>query len=127
MSLNGALSIAAGGLANVNAQLAVVSNNVANASTPDYSVETPNQENLFAGSQPLGVRTDATTRVVDQALQQSLFQQDSEVSGLQTTTGSLQSLDAVQGVSALPLPAGMHSGSNEAVPASPRVTVTRQA
>ena len=38
MSLAGTLSIATGSLANINAQLGLVGNNVANASTPDYSV-----------------------------------------------------------------------------------------
>ena len=37
MSLNGALLIASGGLANISRQMAVVSNNVANAGTPDYA------------------------------------------------------------------------------------------
>jgi flagellar hook-associated protein 1 FlgK len=97
MSLAGALSIATGGLANINAQLGLVSNNVANASTPDYSVETANQQSLTAGGQPLGVQTEAATRAIDLALQQSAFQQDSTVSGLTTTTTSLQALDALQG------------------------------
>jgi flagellar hook-associated protein 1 FlgK len=97
MSLSAALSVAVGGLANINAQLAVVSNNVANAGTPDYSVETGNQESLAAGGQVLGVHTGATTRAVDLAVQQAAFQQDGTVSGLTTTTTSLQSIDALQG------------------------------
>ncbi len=39
MSLVAALSIASGGIANVSAQLALVSHNVANASTPGYAME----------------------------------------------------------------------------------------
>jgi flagellar hook-associated protein 1 FlgK len=97
MSLSGALSIATLSLAGITGQLGLVSNNVANASTPDYSTETANQESLVAGSQPMGAQSEAATRVVNLALQQSLFQQDTTVSGLTTTTNSLQSIDALQG------------------------------
>jgi flagellar hook-associated protein 1 FlgK len=97
VSLNAALSIANGGLNNINAQLSLVSNNVANASTPDYSVETANQQSLTGGGQPLGVQTEASTRAINLALQQAAFQQDTVVSGLTTTTTSLQQLDALQG------------------------------
>ena len=98
MSLAAALSIANGGLNNINAQLGLVSNNVANASTPDYSVEKASQESIVGGGQPLGVHTEAATRAIDLALQQAAFQQDTVVSGLTTTTASLQQLDALQGV-----------------------------
>ena len=97
MSLASALSIASGGLRNINAQLGLVSNNVANANTPDYSVETANQQSLVAGTQPLGVQTEAATRAINFAMQQAAFQQDTVVSGLTTTTTSLQQLDALQG------------------------------
>ena len=68
MSLAAALSIANGGLNNINAQLGLVSNNVANASTPDYSVETANQQSLVGGGQSLGVQTEASTRAINLAL-----------------------------------------------------------
>jgi flagellar hook-associated protein 1 FlgK len=97
MSLDGALSIANAGLSNINAQLGLVSNNVANAGTPDYSVETSSQQSLVAGSQPMGVQTEASTRAINLALQQSMFQQDTTVAGLTTTTTSLQTIDALQG------------------------------
>jgi flagellar hook-associated protein 1 FlgK len=97
MSLDSSLSIATGSLANINAQLGLVSNNVANAGTPNYSVETSSQISLVAGDQPLGIQTEAATRSINLALQQSAFQQDSVVSGLTTTTSSLQTIDALQG------------------------------
>ena len=97
MSLDSSLSIATASLGNINAQLGLVSNNVANASTPDYSVETSNQISLVAGDQPLGIQTEAATRSINLALQQSAFQQDSTVAGLTTTTTSLQTIDALQG------------------------------
>ena len=37
MTLDGALSIATGGLANINRQFGVISHNVANAGTPGYA------------------------------------------------------------------------------------------
>jgi flagellar hook-associated protein 1 len=97
MSLSGALSIASMSLVDINAQLGLVSNNVANANTPDYSTETANQESLVAGTMPLGARTEAATRSINLAMQQSLFQQDTTVSGLTTTTTSLQTIDTLQG------------------------------
>ena len=97
MSLSLALSIASSGLRNINAQLGLVSNNVANANTPDYSVETAGQQSLVAGTQPLGVQTEAASRSINSALQQAAFQQDAVVAGLTTTTASLQQLDALQG------------------------------
>ncbi len=97
MSLDSSLSIATGSLANINAQLALVSNNVANASTPDYSLETANQVSLIAGAQSLGVQTEAATRAIDRALQQSAFQQNTTVAGLTTTTTSLQTIDTQLG------------------------------
>jgi flagellar hook-associated protein 1 len=97
VSLNAALSIANAGLGNINAQMGLVSNNIVNAATPDYSVETGNQQDLVAGSKPLGVQTEAATRAINLALQQSAFQQDTTVAGLTTTTTSLQALDALQG------------------------------
>ena len=62
MSLGAALSIATGRLANVTRQLALVSHNVANASTPGMSVETATQQSLTAGGVGMGVLTGPATR-----------------------------------------------------------------
>ena len=97
MNLTDALSIASGGIANVNAQLAVVSQNIANASTPGYAVETAPQESLTGLGTGLGVRTGPAQRQIDQALNDSLTQQNGTVSGLATTQTALQSIDAVLG------------------------------
>ena len=72
MSLNSALSIAAGGLANINAQFALISQNVANAATPGYAVETSNQQALTADGVGMGVLTGPATLQIDQALQSSV-------------------------------------------------------
>lgn len=97
MSLDGALSIATGGLANVSLQLALVSHNVANANTPGYVVETQTQQALTADGMGLGVVSGPVTRDVNTALQTQAFQQNGIVAGLQTTQTALQAIDAVQG------------------------------
>jgi flagellar hook-associated protein 1 FlgK len=97
MSLAGAISIASNGLANVSAQLALVSHNVANASTPSYSVETIDSQSLTAGGVGMGVLTGPAVRSVNQALQTAALQQDTTVAGLQTTQTALQAIDAISG------------------------------
>ena len=97
MTISAALSIATGGLANINSQLALVSQNVANASTPGYSAEIATQQSLAADGVGLGVRTGPATRDVDAALQAEVFSQNATVAGLQTRQNALQAIDAVQG------------------------------
>jgi flagellar hook-associated protein 1 FlgK len=97
MSLAGALSIATGGLANVSAQLSLVSHNVANASTPGYAVESLDSESLTAGGVGMGVLTGPAMRSVDLALQTATLQQNATVGGLQTTQAALQAIDSVSG------------------------------
>jgi flagellar hook-associated protein 1 FlgK len=97
MSLEAALSIASGGLANVNSQLALVSHNVANADTPGYLVETASQQSLTADGVGFGVLSGAATRNLNVSLQEQVFQQGTTVAGLQTRQAALQAIDAVQG------------------------------
>lgn len=97
MSIAAALSIATGGLANINTQFAIASQNVANASTPNYSAEVATQQSVVANGQGLGVRTGLTTRNVNATLQAELTSQNATVAGLQTRQTALQALDAVQG------------------------------
>ncbi|HVC59545.1 MAG TPA: flagellar hook-associated protein FlgK [Acetobacteraceae bacterium] len=97
MSLSAALSIASGSLANINGQLALVSNNVANAGTPGYVSETATQQSVTADGMGLGVAAGPVTRDINTALQAQAFQQNSTVAGLQTTQAALQAIDAVQG------------------------------
>jgi flagellar hook-associated protein 1 len=97
VTISAALSIATGGLANINSQLALVSQNVANASTPGYSAEIATQQSLAADGVGLGVRTGPATRDVDTALQAEVFSQNATVAGLQTRQNALQAIDAVQG------------------------------
>ena len=65
MSLDAALSIASGSLANINRQLALVSQNVANAATPGYAREISTQQSLSAGGLGMGVRSGAAQRNVE--------------------------------------------------------------
>lgn len=97
MNLDSALSIATGGLANVNRQMAVVSQNVANASTPGYAAEIATQWSLTADGQGLGVHSGPTIRNLDTVLQGELFSQNATVAGLQTQQTALQAIDAVAG------------------------------
>ena len=97
MSLNSALSIATGGLANVDRMLALVSQNVANARTPGYAAEVGTQQSVSAAGNGMGVRTGLTTRQTDVALQAETFRQNAVVADLTTRQSALQSLDAVQG------------------------------
>jgi len=97
MSLAAALSIATSSLANVNSQLALVSNNVANADTPGYVSETSTQEALTVDGIGLGVIAGPVTLNLNTALQAQVFQQNATVAGLQTTQTALQAIDAVQG------------------------------
>jgi flagellar hook-associated protein 1 FlgK len=97
MSLDSALSIATGGLANINAQFALISQNVANAATPGYAVEVGSQQSLTADGVGLGVQSGPAQLQIDQALQASVNQQNAVVSNGQTTQAALQAIDSVLG------------------------------
>ncbi len=97
MSLESALSIAGSGLAVVQRQISVVSQNVANASTTGYVREVSVQTSLEAGSQPSGVVSGPTQRALDAPLQASVLSQNAAVSGLQTRAAALSVVDAAQG------------------------------
>jgi flagellar hook-associated protein 1 FlgK len=99
MSLDSALLIASGGLNNIAQQMAVVSNNVANAATPSYAEEVSTQTSLVgADGQGFGVLTGNVTRQIDLQLQQEMFRQNATVSGLQTMSQGLAPVNAAQGV-----------------------------
>lgn len=97
MSLDSSLSIANTGLAAINAQFALISQNVANASTPGYAVETAADEALSAGGSGYGVAVRTAQPAIDQALQANLLQQNGAASGLQATASALSAIVATQG------------------------------
>ena len=100
MSLNSAISNAASGLASVNRQLALVSQNVANAGTPGYAREVAANSDATAGGIGAGVRTGPATREVNAQLQASLSTQDAAVAGQQVRAQAFAAIDATQGVTA---------------------------
>ena len=98
MSIDSALSIASGGLANIAQQMATISNNVANASTPGYVEEISTQTSLVGAGQGYGVLTGNVVRQIDLQMQQEIFAQNATVSGLTTTQQGLAPVNAAQGV-----------------------------
>lgn len=97
MNLDGAMRIASGGLMNIDRQLALIAQNVANADTPDYARQVGSQQNLTADGQGLGVISGPSVRKIDTALQAALFSQDGTVAALSVTRSALRSIDAVHG------------------------------
>jgi flagellar hook-associated protein 1 FlgK len=97
VGLSSALSIASGGLANINAQFQLISQNVANAATPGYAVEVSTQQAISADGVGIGVHTGPATLQIDAALQTSMIQQNAIVGGTQTTQTALQAIDGVLG------------------------------
>ena len=97
MGISTALSTAMGGLANVNAGLSVVSQNIANASTPGYVVEASTQQSLSAGGMGMGVASGPAVRVLNAQQQTDVFNQNAVVSGLQARQTALANIDAVLG------------------------------
>lgn len=97
MSLNGALGIANGGLSNISLGLSVVSQNVANASTPQYAVEAATQTSLSAGGQGFGVQSGVVLRATDAALSAQLSGQIAQGAANQTASTALSALQPVLG------------------------------
>jgi flagellar hook-associated protein 1 FlgK len=97
VSLDGVIAVASGGIQNINRQMAVVSQNVANASTPGYAAEISTQSSMTADGQGMGVRTGPAVRNVDIALQGEVFGQNATVGGLLTRQTALNAIDSVQG------------------------------
>lgn len=97
MSLQAALSISSSGLDAVTRQLAVVSQNVANAGTAGYARQSAAVESVGTGNQLGGVQALPPTIAVDLALQSALLSENAGVSGLQTQQTALQGIDQVAG------------------------------
>ena len=97
MSLDGALSIATSGLAAVQGQIGVVSQNVANASTAGYTEEVAPAIETSAAGQPDGVRLGVATRVTAPFLQSTLYSQNATVSAQTTISNALNAITSVEG------------------------------
>ncbi len=96
-SLSGALGIASGGLSNVALGLSVVSQNVANASTPQYALETLTQTSQSAAGQGFGVRSGVVVLATDPGLQSQVSAQNSALAADNTTSAALATLEPVLG------------------------------
>jgi flagellar hook-associated protein 1 FlgK len=98
MGLDASLSIASRSIQDIGQSLGIVSNNIANANTPDYATEVSNQASFTAGALELGARSTPATREIDLALQQAAFGQDSVVSGFNTTSTLLSPISDAMGI-----------------------------
>lgn len=131
MSLDAAFSIATSSLLNVNRQLALVSQNVANAQTAGYARERAAQESLTAAGIGMGVRSGPAQRDIDATLQAGVLQQNGAVAGLAVRQGALQSIDAAQGTpgqgSDLPSLLGKLQDAFSTLAGSPQSTTQQQA
>ena len=98
MFLGTTLSSAASGLDSVERQLAVLSQNVANANTPNYVRETTPLSSLDSAAGPAGVRTGPAIREIDVQLQANLFASVGNEAGSDVTQTSLNAVDEASGV-----------------------------
>ena len=97
MSLDSTLLIASSGLDAINRQLSVVSQNVANASTPGYIEESVPLTAAAAGGVTMGVRAGPAQIDVNTQLQAAAWQAQSGASAASTTQAALSAIDQVAG------------------------------
>lgn len=97
MNLTTALGAATTGLDSIARQLAVVSQNVANAGTPGYVRESAAVRDAGESGVALGVRTGPATRSLDLALQGQAQLASSAVAAGTVRAGALAGLDAASG------------------------------
>ena len=97
MSLNGALGVAASGLDSITRQLAVTSQNIANAGNTGYVRESLTVTAATDGSNGIGVRSGPATRALDQALQVQTVAASATLAGQQVQSDALAGIDAASG------------------------------
>ena len=97
MNLTTALGAATTGLDSITRQLAVVSQNVANASTPGYVRESVAVQDAGEAGAALGVRTGPATRNLDQVLQGQAQAASATVAAGTVRADALAGLDQVSG------------------------------
>ena len=88
MTLLSSLSIASSGLAAIQGQIDVVSQNVSNANTAGYTQESVAGIAVGEGTELSGVKLGVITRVTSTALQTSLYAQNSSVSSATTLSNA---------------------------------------
>lgn len=99
MSLQSSLSIAISGLANVNRQLAVVSQNISNAETPGYTRKSREQSAVAYAGFEMGVRTGSQTRVMDEGLRTDIARRDAALANMSARESLLKTIEAAHGAS----------------------------
>ncbi len=97
MGLDTSLAIATSGLTALTKQFDVISQNVANANTPDYTNESAALQAVGAPGIGLGVRSDIATLTVNTQVQAQVFSQGAAVTYASTTASALSNIDAVMG------------------------------
>lgn len=95
--LSAALSISGSGLSAVQLQLSLVSQNIANAATPGYAVETASQQALDAGGTAGGVKVDLPQAASNAALSSAVMTQNAQVAAYTAQQSALQGIMQVSG------------------------------
>jgi flagellar hook-associated protein 1 FlgK len=97
VGLDSALGIANGGLNSISAALALISQNVANGSTPAYAVEVSNPQSVDAGGEPSGVNIGVATLATDEALQVQVNSANAQSAGASVTSAALANIEPALG------------------------------
>ena len=97
MFLGNTLSSASSGLDSIERQIATLSQNVSNASTPNYVRESTPITSVDSAGGPGGVRTGQAVREIDVQLQSNLFASVATEAGNNVTSSSLSGIDAASG------------------------------
>jgi len=97
MGLDVSLAVADSGLAAIGKQFAVISQNVSNANSANYTNEAAALQADNAGSLGLGVQSNAATLTVNTAVQTQVFAQGAAVAYAGTTAAALSGIDQVMG------------------------------
>lgn len=97
MSIGTGLAIASSGLTAIDKQLALVSQNIANANTPSYSVESATLSTSTAGGQGSGVISGPATHQVSTSIQAQLSGSLAQQSYQNAISSALSNIDQVMG------------------------------
>ena len=97
MGLDAALGIANGGLGAIGTALNLISQNIANASTPNYAVETLTTQSLDAYGTPIGVLAGNARVATNPALQQQVSLANGQSAGASVTSEALSNIEPALG------------------------------
>lgn len=97
MALLGSISSSLSGMKVAQAQLEIVSNNIANVDTEGYTRKTASQSALVAAGSTMGVKLGNTQRTVDEGLLKSFLSSNALTSSLSTQYEYMSRLDNLMG------------------------------